>query len=354
LDTANKNYRLKDFDYRLPPELIAKFPAKPRDSSRLMVLFPDEETIAHDTFLHMDRYLPEHSLLVVNDTKVMPSRMLVTRERDGKPCDFLLLSPLKDRPGTWKALVKNLGRIKEGETFLTRSGKHSFRFLGRAEDEALVEFAGPDDILRIIEEEGEPPLPPYIDRPIDRDDAGRYQTIYARHSGSSAAPTAGLHFTDRVFSSLEKKGVTKASVTLHVGRGTFSPVREEVLIKHRMHEERFSVSEKTAGLLNGCKKSSRTITAAGTTTLRTLESIYDERNKTYSSGEGQTSIFIYPPQEVRSCQNLLTNFHLPASTLLMLVCAFGGYDFMMHAYAEAVSLRYRFFSYGDAMLIVRK
>lgn len=349
---STSKYSLRDFDYHLPNELIAKYPASPRDSSRLMVIDGKKKCITHDRFFHLDRFVPSSSLLVLNNTKVFRARFRAIRKKDEKAFDFLLLSPQKDIPEAWNVLVSPLKKLRTGDVFQTKY--FSFTFVKRMDDEGIIAFEKSTDPYHLMKKEGCPPLPPYIERDTTKKDSRTYQTVYARHEGSCAAPTAGLHFTNRIFDKLSShKKCKTASVTLHVGRGTFSPIRTDKIENHPMHSEWYSVKKETCRILNRHHTKNRPIIAVGTTSVRTLETIYDPKKKTYRPLTGETSLFIYPPQKVLSCNHMITNFHLPKSSLLMLVCAFGGYDLLMSAYREAVQEKYRFYSYGDAMLILR-
>ncbi len=348
-----KKYRLEDFDYQLDESKIALYPANPRDASNLMVLKASEKKIIHDKFIHIDKYLPEKSLLVLNNTKVIAAKIETIRERDGKKFTILFLSPINKGATEWKILTYPMKKLKEGDILLTLKRKTKITFKGKKEDEGIVSIGSEENPYEIFEKEGKMPLPPYIKREPNQRDKEKYQTIFASIKGSSAAPTAGLHFTKRVFNKLSRKNIQKTFITLHIGRGTFAPVREKEIEKHPIHKEWFSISEKTAEKLNLQKNKNLPICAVGTTSLRAIETAFDKKSGKFIPQSGETNLYIYPPKKVHSCNYLLTNFHLPKSTLLMLVCAFGGYDFIMEAYREALKKDYRFYSYGDAMLIIR-
>jgi S-adenosylmethionine:tRNA ribosyltransferase-isomerase len=328
--------RISDYDYALPEELIAQEPADRRDASRLLVV---GDTLEHRQFSELPQLLPPGALLVVNDTRVLLARLWARRETGGR-VEVLLLEP--EAGGVWRALVR--GKLAPGTPLLV--GEAKLRFLERRDDgTARVEVPG--DVQALCEAHGEMPLPPYIRRPSAKnEDRERYQTIFARTPGAVAAPTAGLHFTDDILRDLHK-----VSVTLHVGLGTFAAVREEDLDRHVMHEERYEVPEATAQAIAEARREGRAVVAVGTTVVRTLESAW--RDGAVQPGPGATRMFIRAGHEFRAFDRLITNFHLPRSTLLVLVCAFGGKERLLAAYRAAVEARYRFFSYGDAMLISR-
>lgn len=343
--------RVSDFDYDLPTELIAQYPAAQRDASRMLVLDKKSGEIKHTHFKNILQYLEEGDLLVFNETKVFPARLLGRRVKTGGKIEVLLLE--EKEPGTWEALVRPGRHARQGEEITfgeglraiigerTNSGGRVINFLSRDQQEFW------DQLFKI----GKIPLPPYIKRPAEEMDRERYQTVYARSLGSVAAPTAGLHFTEEILEQLKDKGVQFAFVVLHVGLGTFRPVHVQRVEDHQMHAEFWRLDPHNAALINDARQSGRRVIAVGTTTVRLLESVAQE-DGTVGPGEGWTSIFIYPGFHFRVIDGLITNFHLPCSTLLMLVCAFAGYDKVMPAYREAVEKGYRFFSYGDAMLIL--
>jgi len=351
--------KTSDFNFELPDELIAQEPSLHRGQSRLMVLDRSIKDRKHSfvtelpRILCMEKFLSpsgEKPLLVFNDTKVRKARLLGKNEQTGAQAEFLLLEKTNEE---WKTLVqrakrrKSKSRYKFYDSFGTEIAcaeitkeKDEFRFL---------KFDKPVDD-EFLDKYGHIPLPPYIKRNDSASDAQRYQTIYAKETGSAAAPTAGLHFTSEILNDLKEKGIESAFVTLHVGLGTFLPVRSENIEDHKMHEESFTITEQNADLIEKAKAESRKIIAVGTTSLRSLESAFS--NEGIKRGWQKTSIFIYPGYKFKAVDALFTNFHTPLSTLLMLVSAFAGREFILENYAEAVSEKYRFFSYGDAMLII--
>ncbi|RKQ89055.1 tRNA preQ1(34) S-adenosylmethionine ribosyltransferase-isomerase QueA [Brockia lithotrophica] len=356
--------KLSDFDYELPEELIAQEPLPERDASRLMVLYRAEGRWEHRRFRELPNFLRSGDVLVFNDSRVIPARLYGRKADTGARVELLLVEP-RGGPWRWKVLARPARRLRPGTVveILPVSPEASERAsaaLRAVVEEALdggvrvVRFdlgAGGDegDFFRLLERVGRVPLPPYVRRELR--DPERYQTVYARERGSVAAPTAGLHFTPELLSALAARGVTFAYVTLHVGLGTFRPVTEEDPTRHRMHEEPYRLPPETAEVLETARREGRMVLAVGTTSLRVLETVY-RRHGRFVPEEGVTDLFLYPGIPVRSVQGLLTNFHLPRSTLLMLVAAFAGYELTMAAYRAAVRERYRFFSFGDAMLIV--
>ncbi len=338
------------FDYNLPEELIAQFPLPNRDESRLMVLDRKTETVRHCIFSQLPDFFSNGDLLVMNNTKVIPARLLGKKEKTGGNVEVLLLSLRAD--GLWVALVKHSSRIKHGSRAIFGDGRLTARILDKTESqERLIKFETDGDPKKLIEEFGKPPLPPYIKREAQLDDKERYQTIYAKEEGAVAAPTAGLHFTESIFERLKSKGIDKAEITLHVGLGTFQPVKSENVEEHAIHEEMFSISDETATRINQAKSNGGKIVAVGTTSVRALESSAKD-NGEIMANSGSTGIFIYPGYKFRVVDAMVTNFHLPKSTLIMLVSAFAGRDFIMKAYHSAIEEKYRFYSYGDAMLIL--
>lgn len=323
--------RLADYDYDLPKELIAQRPLPRREDARMMVLDRARETIAHRQFLDLPEFVRPGDLLVLNDTKVLPAR----RFSDDGAIEFLFLDQLDSK--TWKCLVRPGRKMRRGAT-ATLDGVTGGVGEILEGGERLVRFERAIDPYRI----GEIPLPPYLRRDADAEDATRYQTVFAKRAGAVAAPTAGLHFTPEILAKLPH-----AFITLHVGPGTFRPMQSETIAEHRMHEERFTISEEAASAINAAEG----ILAVGTTSVRVLEAA-ERRDGRLFAQEAATDIFIRPPYRFRAVDRLLTNFHLPRSTLLMLVAAFAGREFVLRAYAEAVRERYRFYSYGDCMLIL--
>jgi S-adenosylmethionine:tRNA ribosyltransferase-isomerase len=323
--------RLSDYDYHLPRELIAQRPPERRDDSRMMVLHRETQTIEHHQFREVKTFLQEGDLLVLNDTQVLAAR----RFSDDGAIEFLFLERLGDR--RWKCLVKPGRKMRRGATATLGDATLRVEEITR-DGERIVVLSDDIDLYS----DGSMPLPPYIARESDMEDATRYQTVFAQAPGALAAPTAGLHFTPEILSE-----IPHTFVTLHVGTGTFLPVRSENVVEHRMHAERFSISGAAAAKINGARR----IVAVGTTVVRVLESARREDGK-LAAQEGSTDIFIYPIYRFRAVDVLLTNFHLPRSTLLMLVSAFAGREFLLRAYREAIRQRYRFYSYGDCMLVL--
>ena len=340
---------ISDFDYALPEALIAQAPVTPRDASRLLVLGPDGPP-AHRGFTDLPGLLAPGDLLVSNDTRVIPAR-LVGHKQSGGRVELLLCEPLAGGLGRrWRAMGQASKPIRAGAE-LTFDGlsAHVDTVEGEGFYAVTLDREGPA-LVEALARAGQIPLPPYIRRAPSAVDEERYQTIWARAPGSAAAPTAGLHFTPQVLEALAARGVERASVTLHVGPGTFLPVRGDDLDGHKMHAERYAVPPETVRAFAACRARSGRVVAVGTTTLRTLESATGEGG--LSAGEGRTELFIRPGHVFRAADALVTNFHLPRSTLLVLVCAFGGMDRVLQAYRAAVAERYRFFSYGDAMLLL--
>ena len=339
--------KTSDFYYDLPQELIAQTPLERRDSSRLLVLHKTDGAIEHRHFFDILDYLHEGDCLVMNDSRVIPARLLGKRVPSGGAVEVLLLTDKGD--GIWECLVKPGRKLHEGAEIsfgdgaLTATVKEVLETGNR-----LVQFHYEGIFLEILERLGKMPLPPYIKEELQ--DGERYQTVYSKVNGSAAAPTAGLHFTKELLAKIAAKSVKLAYVTLHVGLGTFRPVKAEEITEHHMHSEFCMISRETAELLNETKRNHGRIVCVGTTSCRTLESLAEE-DGTFSEKSAWTDIFIYPGYHFKAMDALITNFHLPESTLIMLVSAFAGYDHVMNAYQEAVQNRYRFFSFGDAMLI---
>lgn len=335
----------KDYDYDLPQELIAQTPLENRSDSRLMVLNRKKKTIEHKHFSDIVDLLTENDVLVLNDTKVIPARLYGHKEDTGAVIEILLL---KDEGNNiWQTLAKPQRRVKIGGILSFGDGRLKARCISK-EDMGICRFELLYDgiLVEILDALGEMPLPPYIHEKLEQKD--RYQTVYAKNPGSAAAPTAGLHFTPELLKRLKNKGVELVYITLHVGLGTFRPVEEDDLTNHVMHSEYYEISKEAADRLNEAKKSGKRIIAVGTTSTRTLESAYDNGFKPCCAN---TSIFIYPGYTFRAIDAQITNFHLPKSTLIMLVSAFAGREYILEAYKKAVEEKYRFFSFGDAMLI---
>jgi S-adenosylmethionine:tRNA ribosyltransferase-isomerase len=343
--------QVADFDYQLPEELIAQAPVTPRDASRLLVL-PATGPVEHRPFAALPSLLREGDLLVFNDTRVIPARLIGVKEGTGGKVEMLLVDPLGgDLPRRWRAIGKAGKAIREGARL--RFGDLSAvveRVEGEGFYELLLDREGAA-LEAAMAAAGRLPLPPYIRRAPDAADAERYQTVFARRPGSAAAPTAGLHFTPGLLAALEARGVQRTAVTLHVGPGTFLPIRGDTLEGHRMHEERYEVPEAAVEAFEACRARGGRVVAVGTTSVRTLESAF--RVGRLHAGSGRTALFVRPGHAFGAVDLLVTNFHLPRSTLLMLVCALGGRQRVLSAYQEAIACRYRFFSYGDAMLLAR-
>ena len=361
-----ERYPTSAFAYDLPSEQIAQHPAARRDESRLLVLDRARDRIEHRTFRDFADYVPAGDVLVLNETRVFPARLLGRRD-GGAPAEVLLLRPagappdmnIRSQPGQhhgssghdWLALVRPGNKLKPGRRVVIAADLEVEILDVREDGSRVVRLHTVLPVEAALDRYGHMPLPPYVQRADAPADAERYQTVYARATGSVAAPTAGLHFTDDVLAALDAKGVGLVRLVLHVGVGTFRPVEVEDPAEHRMHEEWYEVPAAAADALNAARRSGRDIWAVGTTVTRTLETVC-AADGVFHAGSGWTDIFIRPPYEFRGVDHLLTNFHLPRSTLLMLVAAFGGYDRVMQAYAEAVSGGYRFYSYGDAMLVI--
>ncbi len=336
-----------DFDYYLPEKLIAQTPLDKRDSSRLLVLNRKTGDIDHKHFNNIIDYLTDNDVLVLNDTKVIPARLYGVKEDTGAVIEILMLKDLGKN--TWECLTKPAKRVKLG-TIINFSDKLKAKCV-KVSEEGIREFELIYDgiLYEILDELGEMPLPPYIHEKLE--DKDRYQTVYAKNIGSAAAPTAGLHFTEELLNKIKEKGVKILYVTLHVGLGTFRPVSVEDVTKHKMHSEYYEMSEEVANELNKAKKEGKRIISVGTTSTRTLETIMTKYNE-FKKCSGNTDIFIYPGYEFKAIDGLITNFHLPKSTLVMLVSALAGKENIMNAYHEAVEKEYRFFSFGDSMFIV--
>ncbi|NWF92347.1 MAG: tRNA preQ1(34) S-adenosylmethionine ribosyltransferase-isomerase QueA [Syntrophaceae bacterium] len=341
--------RVDEFDYSLPPSLIAQYPATQRGGSRLMVLHRGRGTIDHRRFGDILAYLDSGDLLVMNNTRVLPARLIGKKESGGK-CEILLIPSWNGNKGKWNALIKGSSRVKPGTRI--QFGDDLYGEVKEVKDgRAEISFSSPGEVMEAIQRVGHVPLPPYIRRPDEPMDRDRYQTIFAERDGSIASPTAGLHFTRELFESLRNKGLNLTFITLHIGVGTFAPVKVEEVEDHRMEEEWIEISEQTAKEIEVTKQRGRRVIAVGTTTTKALESFSDLEGRV-KPGRKVSSLFIHPPYDFRVVDGLITNFHLPRSTLLMLVSAFTGKDLLMKAYEEAIEKGYRFYSYGDAMLIL--
>lgn len=334
---------LEDFDYHLPPELIAQKGAEPRDASRLMVVHRQSGRLEHRIFRDLPQYLRPGDVLVLNESKVIPARILA-KNPHGTPIEVLLVREKPDHPGYWEALLRPARRVKLGQTLSFPSGLSATLEGLEPDGSRVLRFHG--NLWEHLEQIGQTPLPPYIQAPVEPE---RYQTVYARTPGSVAAPTAGLHFTPRLLEQLRNMGVEIHCITLHVGPGTFKPVRGP-LEQHTLHQEPYEVPPETAQAINQAKTEGRRVVAVGTTVVRTLETAWD--GKELRPGRGETQLFIRPGFRYQVVDALITNFHLPRSTLLMLVSAFMGHALMKQAYQVAVEEGYRFYSLGDAMLIL--
>ena len=340
--------RTSDFYYELPQELIAQDPLEDRSSSRLMHLSMADGSIEHRHFRDILDYLNEGDTLVINDTKVIPARLYGHKEETGAVIEILLLKRREN--DIWECLVKPGKKARPGAKITFGDGILKGEIIDVVDEgNRLIQFHYEGIFEEILDQLGEMPLPPYITHQLE--DKNRYQTVYATHTGSAAAPTAGLHFTPELLEEIKAKGVDIARVTLHVGLGTFRPVKEDDILNHKMHSEHYHLSEETAEKINRTKASGGRVIAVGTTSCRTLESMELE-NGLVKSGDGYTDIFIYPGYKFKLLDGLITNFHLPESTLIMLVSAFLGYENTMNAYKIAVEEKYRFFSFGDAMCIL--
>ena len=339
--------KVSDFNYNLPEELIAQTPIKKRDESRLMVLDRNSKTVEHKIFKDILDYLKPGDCLVRNNTKVIPARLYGIKEDTGVNVEFLLLNRIEG--DIWEVMVHPGRRLKKGAKVVFGNGLLKAEILEQMENgnrKVIFEYTG--IFNEILDEIGLMPLPPYIKEQLN--EKNRYQTVYAKHEGSAAAPTAGLHFTDDLLQKIKEKGVQIANVTLHVGIGTFRPVKVENIEEHDMHSEHYYIKQEDADIINNTKKNGGRVICVGTTSCRVIESVADE-NGFVKEVEGNTNIFIYPGYTFKCIDGLITNFHLPESTLIMLVSTLAGKDFVMEAYEEAVKEKYRFFSFGDAMFI---
>lgn len=339
--------KVADFDYILPEELIAQVPIEKRDMSRLMVLDRDKNSIDHKVFSDIIDYLNEGDCLVINNTKVIPAR-LYGRKKTGANVEFLLLKQLDG--DIWESIVRPGNKLKPGTEVFFGDGILKAEVLDIMDGGTRkVKFSYEGIFNEILDKIGLMPLPPYIHEELK--ERQRYQTVYAKHEGSAAAPTAGLHFTNDLLEEIGKKGISIAKVTLHVGIGTFRPVKEDTVEAHEMHSEHFYIKEDDVEKINNAKKNGKRVIAVGTTSCRVLESVADENGYVHICEE-DTSIYIYPGYKFKCIDGLITNFHLPKSTLLMLVSALAGREYILKAYNEAVKEKYRFFSFGDAMIII--
>lgn len=337
-----------DFYYDLPEELIAQTPVEPRNSSRLMKIDRKTGDIVHSRFYNLCDYLKKGDLMVLNDSRVLPARLYGEKKNTGSFIEFLLLEQKGDK--LWEIICRPGKKAKVGTEFSFGNGILTAKVIEVKDDgNRIVKFSCEGNFYAVLDEIGQMPLPPYITEKLE--DKERYQTVYSKELGSAAAPTAGLHFTKEMLDEIKEMGVDIAYVTLHVGLGTFRPVKEDDILNHKMHSEHYHLSEETAEKINRTKASGGRVIAVGTTSCRTLESMELE-NGLVKSGDGYTDIFIYPGYKFKLLDGLITNFHLPESTLIMLVSAFLGYENTMNAYKIAVEEKYRFFSFGDAMCIL--
>lgn len=347
-ETDPENMLRSDFYYDLPEELIAQTPVEPRNASRLMCVDRQSGDITHDHFYNLCKHLKKGDLLVMNDSRVLPARLYGEKEGTGSFIEFLLLEQKGDK--LWEILVRPGKKAKPGTRFSFGNGRLKAEILETVEGgNRIAKFECDGNFFTALEDIGQMPLPPYITKKLE--DKERYQTVYSHELGSAAAPTAGLHFTNEMLDDLRARGINTAFVTLHVGLGTFRPVKEDEVLKHKMHSEHYHLPKETAELIKKTKAEGGRVIAVGTTSCRTLESVgtfFEDMDE----HEGYTDIFIYPGYKFKVIDGLITNFHLPESTLIMLVSAFMGYDNTMNAYKTAVEDKYRFFSFGDAMLIL--
>ena len=339
--------KTSDFFYNLPEELIAQTPIEPRNASRLMLLDKSNGNVQHKIFSDLTDFLNEGDCLVLNNTRVIPARIYGVKKETGAVVEFLLLKQIENK--VWECLCGPGKRAKTGTEFIFGEGQLECRVKEVKDDgNRIVEFICEDNIYAVLDEIGQMPLPPYITEKLENKE--RYQTVYSKNLGSAAAPTAGLHFTKEMLEQIKAKGVNIGYVTLHVGLGTFRPVKVDDVTKHRMHTEHYYMPKETADLINETHKNGKRVICVGTTSCRTVESVATKFGD-IREDEGDTGIFIYPGYEFKCMDALVTNFHLPESTLIMLVSAFAGYDNVMNAYNTAVEEKYRFFSFGDAMFI---
>ena len=338
--------KISDFDFELPEELIAQHAVNPRDHSKLLVLNKKEKTLEHKKFYNIIDYLKKDDVLVINRTKVIPARLFGHKE-NGVVLECFLLK--RYDLYTWEVLLKPAKKLKIGQKLIFLEGVLEAELLEIKEDgNRIIKFSFEGGFEEILDKLGEMPLPPYIMEKLE--DKNRYQTVYAKEGESVAAPTAGLHFTNELLDKIRKKGIIITEVFLDVGLGTFRPVQVENVLDHKMHSEKYRISEETAKIINEAKKNGNRVIAVGTTSVRTLESSVDENKKLIAS-EGDTNIFIYGDYNFKIVDAIITNFHLPKSTLIMLISAFGGKEFVFEAYKKAIEEKYRFYSFGDSMFI---
>ena len=341
---------VKDFSFTLPEELIARYPAAERDGSRLMVLDRQSQTLTETRFSRIDAWLRPGDLLVLNNTRVIPARLFGHKQSGGR-VEIFLVEKQSGHDQSWRCLLRASKPCRSGQLISLGEGVVAEAVERIGEQDWLVRFSGTADFENWLQQAGAMPIPPYLNRAAEELDRERYQTVYAAEPGAVAAPTAGLHFTSQLLEQLAEQGIATAAVTLHVGLGTFQPVRVERVQDHQIHRERYQIPADTAAAVAAARQRGSRVVAVGTTACRTLEYAADA-DGTIRAGQGEADIFIYPGYRCKAVDALLTNFHLPESTLLMLVSAFGGQEFILSAYEEAVRRVFRFYSYGDAMLIV--
>ncbi|MEC5422062.1 tRNA preQ1(34) S-adenosylmethionine ribosyltransferase-isomerase QueA [Virgibacillus sp. C22-A2] len=342
---------IEDFDFDLPEELIAQTPLKDRAASRLLVLSRNTKQVEHHHFKEIKTYFKKGDCLVLNDTRVLPARLYGVKEDTGANVEVLLLH--QQKKDTWEVLAKPAKKVKLGTELVFGGGKLKATCTGFKEHGGrILEFSYDGIFYEVLDDLGEMPLPPYIKEQLPEGEKDRYQTVFAKEQGSAAAPTAGLHFTNELLTEIKEMGVKVVFITLHVGLGTFRPVSVDNIDDHKMHAEFYQMTSETADILNKVKKDKGRIISVGTTSTRTLETIARDHKGTFAASSGWTDIFIYPPYEFKAIDGLITNFHLPKSTLIMLVSALTDKNTILSAYNTAVDENYRFFSFGDAMLIL--
>ncbi len=346
--------KLSDFDFQLPENLIAQVPVPDRNRSRLMIVDRDTQSVQEDYFYNLNKYLDPTYTLVFNDTKVIPAKVFGKKKGNEKVFEVLLIKEIDD--GIWESLVKGIKKLNEGTSLYFANGKIEAKLTSKIQGRGILQFSSKKSVDELLEQYGDMPLPPYVKRkpnnPYFDLDRERYQTVYAQETGAIAAPTAGLHFTQKQIEQLQHDGIKTLFVTLHVGPGTFQPVREENILLHKMEKEKYIISPKTWNQLLADKENKNNILAVGTTATRVLESVDLKGDPSQKSFSGWTNLFIHSNYNFKHVNKLLTNFHLPKSTLFMLICAFGGKRLIKQAYKKAIESEFRFFSYGDAMLIL--
>lgn len=348
-DESNIKLKLSDFEFQLPQQFVAQYPLKERTESRMMVLNRRNREVAHRKFKDIGEYIKPGDCLVINNTRVFPARLIGTKDKTGAKVEVFLLRNLEN--GIWEVMVKPARKVRLGNKIVFNNDFTCDIIDNTVSGGRIIEVHCNGNFFEVLEEVGQMPLPPYIKRspePVDRE---FYQTVYAERLGAVAAPTAGLHFTEELLMQLQEKGIKIVPLTLHVGLGTFKPVQVDDISRHQMHSEYYELEEETSEIINKTRESGKSVISVGTTSARVLETVTD-RNGYVRAGRGWTDKFIYPPYQFRAVDALMTNFHLPQSTLLMLTSAFAGHEFIMEAYRIAIKETYRFFSYGDGMLIL--